>query len=85
MLGYIPIDWCGDAYFIVMADVDDAVYELANTENNSGRSSTVNVLLTPGADLEPYGLSVPRQITTDTNFDIKYSVRNIGPGVPSVN
>ena len=85
LLGYIPIDWCGDAYFIVMADVDDAVYELANTENNSGRSSTVNVLLTPGADLEPYGLSVPRQITTDTNFDIKYSVRNIGPGVPSVN
>lgn len=82
--GYIPIDWYGDAYFIVMADVDDVVYELANTENNSGVSNKVDVLLTPGADLEPYGLNVPKQISSGTPFDVKYSVRNIGPGVPYV-
>lgn len=83
--GYIPIDWYGDAYFIVKADVDDAVYELANTENNVGTSNKVDVLLTPGADLEPYNLNVPTQISSDTPFDVKYSVRNIGPGVPYVN
>ena len=85
LTGYIPIDWYGDAYFIVMADVDDAVYELANTENNVGTSSKVDVLLTPGADLEPYGLSVPKQISSGTSFNVKYSVKNIGPGVPFVN
>ena len=83
--GYIPIDWYGDAYFVVKADVDDAVYELANTENNVGTSNKVDVLLTPGADLEPYNLNVPTQISSDTPFDVKYSVRNIGPGVPYVN
>lgn len=82
--GYIPIDWYGDAYFIVMTDVDDAVYELANTENNIGTSNKVDVLLTPGADLEPYGLTVPTQISAGTSFNIKYSVRNIGPGAPYV-
>lgn len=82
--GYIPIDWYGDTYFIVKADVDDAVYELANTENNIGVSPKVDVLLTPGADFEPYDLNVPTQISSGTPFNIKYSVRNIGPGVPYV-
>lgn len=83
--GYIPIDWYGDAYFVVKADVDDAVYELANTENNIGASPKIDVLLTPGADLEPYDLNVPTHISSGTSFNIKYSVRNIGPGVPYVN
>lgn len=83
--GYIPIDWHGDAYFVVLADVDDAVYELANTENNKGVSDKVDVLLTPGADLEPYDLSVPSQVSSGTSFDVRYSVRNIGPGIPYVN
>lgn len=82
--GYIPIDWYGDTYFIVMADVDDAVYELANTENNVGSTGKVDVLLTPGPDLEPYDISVPGQISSGAPFDIKYSVRNIGPGAPVV-
>lgn len=82
--GYIPIDWYGDTYFIVMADVDDAVYELANTENNVGSTGKVDVLLTPGPDLEPYNLSVPKQISSGASFDVKYSVRNIGPGAPVV-
>lgn len=82
--GYIPIDWYGETYFIVMADVDDAVYELANTENNVGCTGKVDVLLIPGPDLEPYGLSVPGQISSGASFDVKYSVKNIGPGVPAV-
>ena len=82
--GYIPIDWYGETYFIVMADVDDAVYELANTENNVGNTGKVDVLLTPGPDLEPYDLSVPGKISSEASFEVKYSVRNIGPGTPVV-
>lgn len=82
--GYIPIDWYGETYFIVLADVDDAVYELANTENNVGSTGKVDVLLTPGPDFEPYDISVPKQISSGASFDVKYSVRNIGPGAPVV-
>ena len=81
----IPYDWYGDTYFIVDADVNDAVYELANTANNSGATDLINTLLTPGADFEPYNLNAPYQISSGTKFDISYSVRNIGPGVPFVN
>ena len=81
----LPYDWYGDTYFIVDADVNDAVYELANTNNNSGVSALVNILLTPGADFEPYDLSVPAQVTSGTPFDVSYAVRNIGSGVPYSN
>lgn len=81
----IPYDWYGDTYFIVDADVNDAVYELANTANNSGVSDKISTLLTPGADFEPYNLNVPARISSGMKFDISYSVRNIGPGIPFSN
>lgn len=81
----IPYDWYGDTYFIVDADVNDAVYELANTANNSGVSELINTLLTPGADFEPYNMNAPYRISSGTKFDVSYSVRNIGPGVPFSN
>lgn len=81
----IPYDWYGDTYFIVDADVNDAVYELANTANNSGVSDLINTLLTPGADFEPYNMNAPYRISSGTKFDVSYSVRNIGPGVPFSN
>ena len=81
----IPYDWFGDTYFIVKADVDDRVYELANTENNSGVSNLINVLLTPGADFEPYNLNVPSVISSNKPFDITYAVRNVGAGIPYKN
>lgn len=81
----IPYDWYGDTYFIVDADVNDAVYELANTANNSGVSELINTLLTPGADFEPYNISVPNNISSGKSFDVSYAVRNIGPGVPFAN
>lgn len=83
--GTIPYEWYGDTYFIVDADVNDAVYELANTANNSGVSDKLNTLLTPGADFEPYKLSVPSLVSSGSSFDIAYSVRNIGPGIPFSN
>ena len=81
----IPYDWYGDTYFIVDADVNDAVYELANTANNSGVSDLINTLLTPGADFEPYNLNAPYRISSGMKFDVSYAVRNIGPGVPFTN
>ena len=81
----IPYDWYGDTYFIVDADVDDEVYELANTKNNSGASDLISTLLTPGADFEPYDLNIPNNISSGKTFDVCYSVRNIGPGVPFSN
>ncbi len=81
----IPYDWHGDTYFIVDADVNDNVYELANTANNSGVSDLINTLLTPGADFEPYNLHVPYSISSGKKFDVSFAVRNIGPGVPFKN
>lgn len=81
----IPYDWYGDTYFIVDADVNDAVYELANTANNSGVSDLINTLLTPSADFEPYNVSVPSNISSGKSFDVSYAVRNVGPGVPFAN
>lgn len=81
----IPYDWHGDTYFIVDADVNDNVYELANTANNFGVSDLINTLLTPGADFEPYNLHVPYSISSGKKFDVSFAVRNIGPGVPFKN
>lgn len=83
--GTIPYEWYGDTYFIVKADVNESVYELANTVNNSGVSDKLNTLLTPGADFEPYKLSAPKQISSGSPFEINYSVRNVGAGLPYVN
>lgn len=80
----IPFDWYGDTYFIVDADVNDNVYELANTANNTGASDLINTLLTPGADFVPVDLSVPTQATVGGKLDVSYQVRNEGPGIPYV-
>lgn len=81
----IPYEWYGDTYFVVDVDVNDKVYELANIENNKGATTLINTLLTPTADFEAYNLVVPSQVSSGKAFDVNYSVRNIGPGVPYSN
>lgn len=78
----LPYEWHGDTYFHVYADIDDQVYELANTVNNWGCSEKYNVLLTPGANFEPRNLSAPSQASSTSDINIKYDVKNIGSGVP---
>lgn len=78
----IPYNWYGDTYFVVDVDVDDAVYELANTANNTGASDLINVMLTPTADFSPTDVNVPQAISSGQPFDVSYTVRNVGPGVP---
>ena len=78
----LPYEWYGDTYFHVYTDINDVVYELANTVNNWGVSDKYNVLLTPGADFEPRNLKAPNKISSEASFDVKYDVKNIGPGDP---
>lgn len=80
--GHIPYEWSGETYFHVQADLNDVVYEAANTANNWGCSPQVNVLMTPGADFQPMSIQAPAQTSLNSQFDVTYSVSNIGPGVP---
>jgi len=79
---WLPYEWHGDTYFHVYTDINNQVYELANTVNNWGSSDKYDVLLTPGADFEPRNLSVPSKISSANSFEVKYDVKNIGPGIP---
>lgn len=80
--GYIPYNWYGETYFHVQVDVNDAVYESANTANNWGKTGDVDVLMAPGADFKPTFIKVPAEVSHNSTLDISYSVSNIGPGVP---
>lgn len=82
---YMPYDWSGDTYFHAYADIDDNVYELANTVNNWGVSDKYEFMLIPGADFKPSVLKVPANISVNTPFNISYTVKNIGAGVPFSN
>jgi subtilase family serine protease len=81
----LPYDWHGDTYFHAYADINDAVYELANTQNNWGTSDKYDVSLCPGADFEPSNLSVPKSMNSDDAFTVSYKVTNKGAGIPFVN
>ena len=79
---YLPYSWHGETYFHAYADIDDAVYELANTVNNWGKSEKVDVLLCPGADLVPSKMNAPKNIASSSSFDVTYQVENKGAGIP---
>ena len=78
----LPYEWYGDLYFHAYADINDVVYELANTQNNWGKSDKYDVLLCPGADFVPSNLNVPSLLSTTSPVNISYNVTNQGPGIP---
>lgn len=78
---YLPYEWYGDTYFHAYADIDDAVYELANTANNWGVSSNYNILLCPGAEFVPSKLVTPSKVSS-SSFSVSYKVDNQGAGIP---
>ena len=78
----LPYEWYGDTYFHVYADINDDIYELANTVNNWGTSGKYDVQLTPGADFKPQNLSTPSKVYSTSKIRVKYDVKNIGPGIP---
>ena len=79
---YLPYDWYGDTYFYAYADIDDKVYELANTQNNWGKSDKYDILLCPGADFEPSNISIPASVASSDEFNVSYKVTNRGSGIP---
>ena len=79
---YMPYEWFGETYYHAYADIDDAVYELANTVNNWGVGEKVDFLLCPGADFVPTQMTVPSVVSSASSFDISYKVANKGAGIP---
>lgn len=79
---YLPYDWYGDTYFYAYADIDDNVYELANIQNNWGKSNKYNILLCPGADFQPNNINIPTSIASSDEFNVSYKVTNRGSGIP---
>lgn len=78
----LPYEWHGDLYFHAYADINDVVYELANTQNNWGKSEKYDVLLCPGADFVPSNLIVPSSFSTSSEINVSYNVGNKGAGIP---
>lgn len=81
---YLPYEWNGDTYFHAFADINDEVYELANTANNWGVSPNYNVLLCPGADFVAGNLRTPSKVS-GSSFTVSYQVKNEGAGIPYQN
>lgn len=78
----LPYVWSGDTWFHVQVDTQDAVYEGAATTDNIATGSKLDCLQTPTADFKVSSVSAPRQVTLSSPFDITYSVKNIGSGIP---
>ncbi|WP_455587457.1 CARDB domain-containing protein [Bacteroides sp.] len=82
---YMPYEWSGNTFFHAYADVDDNIYELANTVNNWGTSDKYEFLQIPGADFKPASLNVPKTISVNAPFNLSYEIKNVGAGVPFQN
>ena len=82
--GHIPLTVYGDGYFFVETDIYDQVYEHILNHNNVTMSDTVNIILTPPADLEPSELVAPAVVSTAEGFTYSYIINNVGAGNPNV-
>lgn len=81
----IPTRYYGDLYFHAQTDRGDVVYELANKENNWGTSERINVMVAPGADLQPTFVDVnASNVTANQTITVSYTVENMGAGLPDV-
>ena len=82
--GHIPLTMHGDTYFFVYTDCYEQVYEHVWNQNNIMMSATMNMILTPPADLVPSEIVVPNVVSTAESFSYSYKVFNNGAGNPSV-
>ena len=81
----IPSRYYGDLYFHAQTDRGDVVYELANKANNWGASERINVIVAPGADLQPTYVDVnASNVTYNQTVTVSYTVENMGAGQPDV-
>ena len=82
--GHIPLTVYGDGYFFIETDIYDQVYEHVLNHNNVTMSDTVNIILTPPADLEPSEVVAPSVVSTAEGFTYSYIITNVGAGNPNV-
>ena len=82
--GHIPLTMYGETYFFVYTDCYEQVYEHVWNHNNVMMSGTVNMILTPPADLVPAEVVVPSEVSTAESFSYSYKINNNGAGNSNV-
>lgn len=79
----VPLEMHGTAYFYAYTDYYDQVYEHVGRYNNVTRSDSVNVILTPPADLIPQNITADNTVSTGASFHFSYEIHNQGAGAPN--
>lgn len=82
--GTIPVTFYGEVYFYVHTDVYGQVYEHVANNNNITRSQSVNVILSPPADLIPLEIEIPSSVSTGQKITVSFTVYNQGAGNSNV-
>lgn len=74
----LPEGVFGDYFVFVTTDYYNNVYEHAQEQNNTTRSSAINVVLTPPIDLVVSGVSGPASANNRQTVAIDWTVQNAG-------
>lgn len=75
----IPIEYMGGYTIFVTTDVSNQVYESIYEGNNTSASEqTLNVTLTPPANLAVSAVTFPETVTVKGSYEIGYTVTNVG-------
>ncbi|HOY32570.1 MAG TPA: CARDB domain-containing protein [Bacteroidales bacterium] len=80
----IPSNIYGTYYFYVITDVANNVFEYVYENNNTTRSDSVIVYLTPPADLVVTHINMPDTISNQDVFMVGWTVQNQGATPPTV-
>ena len=83
----VPDTMFGEYWLFVKTDYYNQVYEQVTTVNNNIRRSdnSLNVVLTPPADLSVTDIVLPDTVSTADNFVYSFQVTNNGAGSPNRN
>lgn len=79
----VPVVMHGTAWFYVYTDYNDQVYEHVGRYNNVTGSDSVDIRLTPPADLIPFNITADNIVSTGATFNFSYEIHNQGAGVPN--
>lgn len=78
----IPIELYDAYYVIVVTDVTNTIYESILEDNNVGCSNTpVNITMAARPNLVVTSITAPSAMSVNKNYDISFTVKNIGAGV----
>ena len=74
----LPKGVSGLHFIHVTTDLDNQVFEYAYENNNSGRSDTMDITLTPPPDLQVTSLQAPLSVSNGERVAIRWTVNNLG-------